>query len=172
MRGDFACLARAPLVAVMKKISRLSRVTFYRLAVLALVTPLWTACGGSKPAEVQRRAPNAANEAAAVRSLQTIFRAQTQYMTLHPGYYGTFDELVRDGTLDQRFSGDAPVLEGYVFRMALAPGGGGQAPTYSVNADPADAATQGARHLYMDSSSNVIRANASRPATANDPPIQ
>src|SRR4051812_20573020 len=106
--------------------------------------------------ETYQKAPNTADEAAVIRALQNIFRAETQYMTIHSGSYGTFDELVKDGSLDQRFAGTAPVLAGYVFTIKITPDASGQGTTYTANADPKDTAAPGARHLYMDSASNVI----------------
>ena len=44
---------------------------------------------------------------------------------------------------------------------------------YTINADPKEdnpANATGARHLYMDATSNVIHANAKQSATVNDPP--
>lgn len=122
-----------------------------------------------------KKSLNVANEAAAIRTLQTIFRAQTQFMLSHAEEYGSFGDLIQDNYLDQRFAGTAPVVEGYAFTIKLRPKSGGEAAAYSINADPQQEGgtnTGGARHLYMDSSNNVIRANAQRPATANDPPLQ
>ena len=150
--------------------------------VLALLT---SACGkkadnsaaensGNQTGEL-KKSLNVANEAAAIRTLQTIFRAQTQYMLSHAEEYGTLDQLRQDNYLDQRFAGQAPVVEGYAFTINLTPKSGSEAARYTINADPKqmDATTTGgARHLYMDSDSNVVRANAARPATVNDPPLQ
>jgi hypothetical protein len=122
-----------------------------------------------------KKSLNVANEAAAIRALQTIFRAETQYMLSHAEEYGTFDQLMKDRYLDQRFAGTSPVVEGYAFTIQLTPKSGSGAAAYSINADPKQedaSSTSGARHLYMDSNSNVIRANAQRPATASDPPLQ
>ena len=122
-----------------------------------------------------KKSLNVANEAAAIRTLQTIFRAQTQYMLSHAEEYGTFAQLMTDNYLDQRFAGTAPVVEGYAFTIRLTPKSGSGSAAYTVNADPKQedgTSTGGARHLYLDSSSNVVRANAQRPATANDPPLQ
>jgi len=122
-----------------------------------------------------KKSLNVANEAAAIRTLQTIFRAQTQYMLSHAEEYGTFEQLMKDHYLDRRFTGTAPVVEGYEFTIQLTPKSGSGAAAYSVNADPKQedaSSTGGARHLYMDSDSNVIHANAERPATADDPPLQ
>ena len=146
------------------------------VALLALAALILFGFGCGKKTEnsanetgTYKKALNAADEAAAVRSLQTIFRAETQYMTIHSGNYGTFDELVADGSLDERFKGSAPTLEGYTFTLRATPDSG-QGSAYTVNADPKDGAA--GRHLYMDSASNVVRANATRPATASDPPLQ
>ena len=124
---------------------------------------------------VLKKSMNVANEAAAIRTLQTIFRAQSQYMLSHAEEYATFDQLVQDNYLDQRFSGSAPVVEGYAFTLKLTSKSGAESAAYSINADPnlADGtSTGGARHLYLDSSSNVVRGNASRSATVSDPPLQ
>jgi hypothetical protein len=122
-----------------------------------------------------KKSLNVANETAAIRTLQTIFRAQTQYMLSHAEEYGTLDQLRQENYLDQRFAGQAPIVEGYAFTINLTPKSGGEAARYTVNADPKQddaTSTGGARHLYMDSDSNVVRANAARPATINDPPLQ
>lgn len=144
------------------------------LSSLLISAPLFAlAC--SKQVETAQKAETRTNEAAAVRALQNIFRAETQFSVMHPGYYGTFDDLVKDGSLDQRYAGASPVLEGYVFNLQLVPSSASQSPRYSVNADPKQAEgapAANARHLYIDSDSNVVRANSSRPATANDPPLQ
>ncbi|MDQ3817856.1 MAG: hypothetical protein M3362_09210 [Acidobacteriota bacterium] len=146
------------------------------LFVLALMALAFPACGGKtensgNQAGSLKKSLNAADEAAAIRTLQNIFRAETLYMTTHSGGYGTFDEMVKDGSLDQRFAGSAPVLAGYVFTIKLTPDPSGQPTAYSVNADPKEEPSAGARHLYMDSASNVVRGNPNRTAGPNDPPV-
>jgi hypothetical protein len=153
----------------------LRRTSFKLLLSSLLISATLFALACSQQVETARKAETRTNETAAVRALQNIFRAQTQYSVMHPGYYGTFDQLVKDGSLDQRYAGPSPVLEGYTFTLTLVPSSGSQSPTYSVNADPTQAEgapAANARHLYIDSDSNVVRANAARPATANDPPLQ
>jgi hypothetical protein len=151
------------------------------------VTLLTAACGKKADNSVAenssnqvgglKKSLNVANEAGAIRTLQTIYRAQAQYMLSHAEEYGTIDQLRADNYLDERFSGAVPVVEGYAFTIRLTPkSSSGEAAAYSVNADPKQQAdgtsTAGARHLYMDSSSNVVHASATQPATANDPPLQ
>ena len=134
------------------------------------------AAGSGNQAGGYKKSLNVADEAAAIRTLQTIFRAQTQYMLSHAEDYATFEQLRQDNYLDQRFAGTSPVVEGYAFTIRVTPKSGSGSAAYSINADPKQEdgtnAAAGARHLYMDSSSNVIRANAQRPATASDPPLQ
>lgn len=141
-----------------------------------LISAILFALACSQQVETARKAETRTNEAAAVRALQNIFRAQTQYSVTHPGYYGTLDDLVKDGLLDQRYAGPSPVLEGYTFTLQLVPSSATQSPAYSINADPKQAEgtpppAANARHLYIDSTSNVVRANAAQPATANDTPL-
>src|SRR3989440_8909533 len=160
----------------MKSINSVRRKNIIALAFIVLAALLISACGNksensSNEAGSLKKSLNAADEAAAIRTLQNIFRAETQYMTIHSGSYGTFDEMVKDSSLDRRFAGSAPVLSGYVFTLKLTPDTSGQATAYSVNADPKDEPSAGARHLYMDSASNVVRGNANRTAGPNDPPI-
>lgn len=122
-----------------------------------------------------KKSLNVANETAAIRTLQTINRSQTQYMLSHGEEYGTFDQLVAEHYLDGRFAGTAPVVEGYVFTIRLSPKGEERSSEYRVNADPKQddgTSTAGARHLYIDWTSNVVHGNATQPATVNDPPLQ
>jgi hypothetical protein len=163
-----------------QSISKLSLVTMLALSLLFI-----SACGkkvdnsgadnSGNQTGVLKKSLNVADEAAAIRTLQTIFRAQTEYTLSHAEDYGTFDQLVKDNYLDQRFAGAAPVVQGYAFTLKLTPKSGGEAAAYSINADPKQedgTPTGGARHLYMDSNSNVVHASAAHPATVSDPPLQ
>src|SRR5918911_4583838 len=77
------------------------------------------------------------NEAAAIKTLQTLAVDQRLYNKQHQGNaYGTFDQLISDVNLDKRFAGDAPVVTGYVYTIKIIPKASGQPPFYSINADP------------------------------------
>jgi phosphoribosylformylglycinamidine (FGAM) synthase-like enzyme len=133
------------------------------------------ACGAKQQAETGQKAVNKTDEASAIQALQTVFRAETQYSLTHAGEYGMFDDLVKENFLERRFSGRSPELAGYVLTVRLRPQSGGEAAAFAVNADPKQAEgapAAAARHLYIDSSSNVVRAAANRPATADDPPLE
>ena len=78
-----------------------------------------------------------ANEAAAITHLQRTQTAQVTYYNTHNrAGYGTYDQLAAGGYLDKRFTGDAPLVDGYIFKMTLTTKSGNQPPTYGVNADP------------------------------------
>lgn len=148
---------------------RLSIITFAFAAAL-----MATACGS----DVQKAtvgSKSAANETAAIGALRTIATVQSTYSVSHEGDYGTFEELVKAGQLDGRFSGSQPVVGGYVLTMKVSPkdSGAGQPPSYTVNADPQQdvaAASTGNRHFYTDAS-GVIRVNAKQAAAASDSPL-
>ena len=143
------------------------------LSTLAASTILFALACGTKQAETYKKAETRTDEAAAIRALQTIYSAEIQYSTTHSGTFGTLDQLVTDGYLDKRFSGTNPVVEGYVFNISVV-GDQDSSPgsSFQATADPKDASAQSARHLYLNASSNVIHVNATRPATALDPPLQ
>ena len=114
------------------------------------------------------------NETAATQTIDTIKKVQADYSLGHRGEYGTFEQLIKEGALDERFAGDAPVVSGYVFTMKVVPKSSGQPATFTINADPQSAdgiGATGKRHFYFDPSLSTIRENPEQPATASDPPI-
>ena len=114
------------------------------------------------------------NETAAIQQLDNIRKVQADYSIGHRGAYGTFADLIKEGSLDERFAGDAPVVSGYVFTMKVTPKSAAQPAGYTVNADPQVAEglnATGRRHFYVDPSISTIRENPDQPATASDPPV-
>jgi prepilin-type N-terminal cleavage/methylation domain-containing protein len=114
------------------------------------------------------------NETAATQTIDTIKKVQADYSLGHRGEYGSFEQLIKEGALDERFAGDAPVVSGYIFTMKVVPKSSGQPATYSINADPQLAEGIGAtgkRHFYFDPNLSTTRENPDQPATASDPPI-
>jgi prepilin-type N-terminal cleavage/methylation domain-containing protein len=108
------------------------------------------------------------NEAAAAKTMQTIRESQADFYLGNRGDYGTFDQLIKEESLDSRFAGDAPLISGYVFTMKVRQRSANEAAFYSINADP-----QGGtgKHFYLDPNISTIRVNNTQPATAADPPI-
>jgi type II secretory pathway pseudopilin PulG len=122
-----------------------------------------------------KAAVKAANEAAAIKSLITIAEQQTLYYNSHQrSSFGTFDEMLKEGLLDDRFAGTAPVVEGYVYNMRVIPNSTTSQAGFEVNADPQITEGFGAtgkNHFYLDSKSKIIHVNSTQPATATDSPL-
>jgi hypothetical protein len=164
--------------SMLKKNSRQSSITLLLFVLILAASLVVLACKSTQEAtNTYSTSQAAANEVVAAQALRTISAQQQFYFaTRGNNSYGTFDQLVQAGALDNRFSGPTPIIGGYLFTLRLSPPAGGPPTAYSVNADPQQTAGRsinGARHLYTDSDSNgVIRANATEPATSSDPPLQ
>jgi prepilin-type N-terminal cleavage/methylation domain-containing protein len=76
----------------------------------------------------------AGNENAAQQSLDRIRTMQVQYAGKHQGRFATFAELIQSGQLDDRFAGENPVVNGYIFTMKVDPPSTNQPAKFSVNA--------------------------------------
>ncbi|MEJ7847211.1 MAG: prepilin-type N-terminal cleavage/methylation domain-containing protein [Pyrinomonadaceae bacterium] len=114
------------------------------------------------------------NEAAATQSIDKIRTLQIQYAGKHRGDFATFDELIAAGQLDDRFAGEAPVLNGYIMTMKVEKKSGATPSSYSINADPqvrGGVGSTGTRSFYTDSRLGTIKANEQAPATDKDPSI-
>jgi prepilin-type N-terminal cleavage/methylation domain-containing protein len=115
------------------------------------------------------------NETSAIQVLETLRKVQADYSMGHRGEYGTFEQLMKEDLLDDRFKGDKPVINGYVFTLDLTPKSPNQPASFKVNADPQVSEGIGAtgkRHFYVDPNMSTIRENLDQPATASDPPLQ
>ena len=85
-----------------------------------------------------------------------------------------FEQMLKDGMLDQRFNGATPVVEGYVFTMKVIPKSTNQPASYTVNADPQQSEGVGAtgkNHFYADSNASTIHVNPDQPASPSDGPL-
>lgn len=114
---------------------------------------------------------NNGNETSAVQSINTIKTLQISYAGKHQGRFApNFDELIKTVQLDERFAGEAPVVNGYVFKMTVQESSGSKPSFYSINADPQEGS--GSRHFYFDSTLGTTRSTEEdRPAKADDPTI-
>ena len=120
-----------------------------------------------------KNASIAGNETAAIKTLQNISTEQRTYY-VRRGEYGTFDQLIAAGALDQRFAGDAPQMAGYTFTMKVTPKAPNQPASFEVFADPLQAGAltpTGVRHFYTSSGSSAIHFSETQQATAEDPPV-
>src|ERR687883_884856 len=114
----------------------------------------------------------AGNEAAAIKTLQTLAVNERLYFKQHQGNaYGTFDQLIADVNLDKKFAGDAPLVSGYIFKITLKEKASGQPPFYSINADPQQPDGLGAtgkNHYYIDANADTVKVNDQQPAGPDD----
>ncbi|HEV8590540.1 MAG TPA: type II secretion system protein [Pyrinomonadaceae bacterium] len=115
------------------------------------------------------------NETAAQQTLRSIQTYQAQYASKHKGQFAKFDELIRAGVMDNKFAGERPVVNGYVFTPNVEEQGPGKPSFYSINADPQVAegvSATGSQHYYTDSNLGTIRVtDENRPAKAEDPSL-
>ena len=113
------------------------------------------------------------NEAAAITHLQRISTAQvTFFNTKNRSGYGTFDQLSGGGYLSKQFTSETPLVDGYVYKMALTAKSGSSPPGFGVNADPqkpTGITATGSRFFYV-SSDTGITSNTEKPAGPDDPP--
>ena len=101
---------------------------------------------------------NGTAAAQAVRNIQTL---QSQYAGKNRGKFATFDELITKVSLDDRFKGETPIVNGYTFTLTIEEQSGSKQSSYKLTADPIgeDFAKPGVRNFYVDSGSGVIRAS-------------
>lgn len=121
-----------------------------------------------------KAAQRAGNEAATLQDLRTIAAVQIQYYNTHNRTFGTFEQLVRDGVLDAKFSGNPPVTDGYIFNLKVTVKSANQPTSYTLNADPQVSEGTGAtgrNHYFIDSAAGTIHVNPDQPAGPNDPPL-
>ena len=116
----------------------------------------------------------AGNETTAAQSLDKIRTFQAQYAAKTKNF-GTFDDLIRTVGLDDRFAGERPVVNGYVFTMEVDEKSDSAPAFYSIRADPQvsdGVSATGSIHYYTDSNLSTIRnTTESRPATPEDPSL-
>jgi prepilin-type N-terminal cleavage/methylation domain-containing protein len=114
------------------------------------------------------------NETSAIQTLNTIRTLQAQYASKHRGNFGNFDELIEKVGFDEKFKGERPVVNGYVFTIKVVPQSSNQPASYSVNADPQVSEglqATGSRHFYVDNSVSTIKSNDAEPAKPTDPSV-
>jgi prepilin-type N-terminal cleavage/methylation domain-containing protein len=116
------------------------------------------------------------NETAATQNLDTIRKLQIQYASKHQGNFApTFDELIKSVQLDEKFKGENPVVNGFIYTMKVQESSGTQPAFYSINADPQQSeglTATGTRHFYFDSTISTMKfTEENRPAKADDPSI-
>jgi len=117
-----------------------------------------------------KAAQKAGNEAATIQDLKTIAAVQIQYFNTNSRTFGTFDQLIKDKLLNERFAANPPTTDGYVFTLKVVPKTPSAPSSFTLNADPQSADT-GKNHFYIDSSDSNIRSNKDQPAGPGDTPF-
>lgn len=115
------------------------------------------------------------NETAATQTLDRIRTYQAQFASRNRGKFGKFDDLVRVSGLDEKFAGERPVVNGYIYTLTIEDASESKPASYAVNADPQvgeGVTATGTRHFYTDSSLGTIKGtDENRPAKVDDPSI-
>jgi prepilin-type N-terminal cleavage/methylation domain-containing protein len=114
------------------------------------------------------------NEAAAITHLGRISTAQvTFFNTKNRTTYGTFDQLSSGGYLGKQFTGETPLVDGYIYKMTVTAKSGNQPAAFGVNADPqkpTGLTATGSRYFYIGSDVGNATSNSEKPAGPDDPP--
>lgn len=114
------------------------------------------------------------NETAATQTLDRIRTYQAQYASRNRGRFATFDQLITASGLDEKFAGERPVVNGYIYTLTLEEPSSARPASYKINADPqvpTGVTATGTRFFYTDSAIGTIKANDTQPAKAEDPSI-
>jgi len=107
------------------------------------------------------------------QKIQAIRLAQVIYARKHRERFAPdFNELAKEGILDDLFTGEKPIVNGYIFEMRVTEPTNLIPAFYSINVDPQltnDANTKRIRHYYFDSTLETIKfTEENRQANAND----
>ncbi|MEJ7623252.1 MAG: prepilin-type N-terminal cleavage/methylation domain-containing protein [Pyrinomonadaceae bacterium] len=117
----------------------------------------------------------AGNETTAAQQVDNIRKYQAQYASKNKGNFATFDELIAKNGLDEKFAGESPLINGYIFKLTVVPNSASAPSSYSITADPQvgdGLSSTGTRHYYTDSNLSTIKGiDENRPAKADDPSI-
>ena len=115
------------------------------------------------------------NETTAVQSVNTIRTLQAQYASKNKGNFApTFDRLIEAVKLDEKFKGETPLVNGYIYRMTVQEATTARPSFYSINADPQISTglqATGSRFFYFDSTLGTIKQKEGEPAKATDPSV-
>jgi prepilin-type N-terminal cleavage/methylation domain-containing protein len=116
----------------------------------------------------------AGNETTAAQSIDNLRKFQSQFAARNRGSFATFDDLIKTVQLDEKFSGEEPVVNGYKFKMTVSPASSNSPPSYEIWANPQATGVSGTgtRHFYTSSSLSTIKGtDDDRDAKADDPSI-
>ncbi len=115
------------------------------------------------------------NETTAITQITTIRTLQNQYASRHQGRFApNFDELIKSASLDAKFAGESPVVNGYIYTMSVQESSGTQPAFYSIKANPQvpqGIQATGTRYFYFDSSLGAIKYSEEGEANEGSPSV-
>jgi hypothetical protein len=118
-----------------------------------------------------RVATRARNQAATIQNMKNIVAVETLYSTNHGGRFATFQQLVSEQLLSQKFAGDPVAMDGYVLTLTLMPCTRELPSSYELAADPPNR-NDPSNHFYVDSVSGQIHISPDKPARRDDPLLE
>ena len=99
-----------------------------------------------------RSAQKAGNETATRQNIQTLAAIEIQYHTTHGRTFATFEQLLSEKLVSNKFEGNPPITDGYVLTLKVVPKSATAPSSFTLNADPQDS-NSGKNHFFIDSSS-------------------
>lgn len=115
------------------------------------------------------------NETTTIQSMTTIRTLQSQYASKHSGKFApNFDELIKSVQLDEKFKGESPVVNGYIYTMTVQESSGSQPALFSIKANPQVSEgiqATGTRFFYFDSTLGAIKYSEEGEANAQSPSV-
>ena len=114
------------------------------------------------------------NETATITMLERIRTFQAQYASRNRGKFATFDQLRTASGLDDKFTGDAPVVNGYTYTMEIIEPSSSAPAQFKVWADPqvpTGVTATGTRYFFTSSSVGTTKASDTGRASETDPSI-
>ncbi len=115
-----------------------------------------------------RNAQKAGNETTTRQNIQTLAAIEIQYHTTHGRQFATFEQLLSEKLVSNKFEGNPPITDGYVLTLKVVPKSATAPASFTLNADPQDG-NSGKNHFFIDSIDGAIHVNPDQPAGPNDP---
>ena len=136
---------------------------FQKLVLLGLAAIVIAGCSQDQKPPAQSVLVTVADETAARARLHAIAAAEAQYQVISGGGYGTLDQLIEKGYVNDPSSGK---LTGYRFEVQVKQG------SFQATAVPVQAGISGTRSFYIDETYVIHGADKKgAPATASDPEV-
>jgi prepilin-type N-terminal cleavage/methylation domain-containing protein len=114
------------------------------------------------------------NETSAAQVMDRLRTYEAQYASRNKGKFAKFQQLVEAGVLDQQYSTDTPVVNGYKFEIEVTDPTPASPAAYKIWAEPVQptgVTATGTRFFFTSSSLGTIKAKDGSRATEQDESI-